>query len=187
MVEEPDRLRDQIEATRADLSRDVDRLADRTSPSRVVQRRWSSMKEKTRGVTQRIMGQSREAADSVQDMSHQAADKVRGVPRELANQTQGNPVAVGVIAFGVGLLAASLIPTTDIERRAGQELRENAGELYDRVRKPLTESAQQLKDDVSGSVREAASQVKETARDAGQETADRARQAVDETRATYGS
>ena len=42
MAEEPDRLRQDIELTRASLSRDVDQLADKTSPRRVAQRRWTA-------------------------------------------------------------------------------------------------------------------------------------------------
>src|SRR6266496_6422627 len=92
------------------------------------------------------------------------ADTVRQAPEAVTRRTQGNPVAAGVIAFGVGLLAASLLPTTDAEKRAGQQLKENAGDLVEPVRQPLKESAQQVKDDVSGTVRDAAQQVKETAR-----------------------
>src|SRR6266496_3000587 len=81
------------------------------------------------------------------------ADTVRQAPEAVTRRTQGNPVAAGVIAFGVGLLAASLLPTTDAEKRAGQ----------------------QLKEDVSGTVRDAAQQVKETARDAAQNTKEEAK------------
>ncbi|NJC69480.1 DUF3618 domain-containing protein [Planosporangium thailandense] len=197
MAEEPDRIRDDIERTRATLARDVDRLADRTSPTRVAQRRWTAVKEKVRGVSDKVMGTSYDTTHSVQDMAGQAGDKasylanrvsdkasdaagevadtVRRAPRAVASKTQGNPIAAGVIAFGVGLLAASLIPESDVERRAARQLRDNAGDLVDRVREPLMESAQQVKDEMSGTVREAVGQVKDTAMDAAQTTAQEAK------------
>jgi hypothetical protein len=104
-------------------------------------------------------------------LPHNAADTVRDAPQKLARQTQGNPIAAGVIAFGVGLLAASLVPTTEVEARAGQQLKDNAGDLVDRVREPVM----QLKDDVSESVKDAAGQVKDTTKDAAHTTAGEAR------------
>jgi ElaB/YqjD/DUF883 family membrane-anchored ribosome-binding protein len=188
VVEEPDRIRNDIESTRAALARDVNRLADRTSPTRVAQRRWTAVKERVRGVSDKVMGAPSGATQSVHDaaakagdragdVAHEvgaragdAADAVRQAPQAVATKTQGNPVAAGVIAFGVGLLAASLIPESDVERRAVQQLRDDSGDLVDRVREPLTESAQQLKENLSEPVREAVDQVKETARDAAQRT-----------------
>jgi gas vesicle protein len=171
MVEEPDRIRDDISTTRASLSRDVDQLADRTIPARVARRRWDGVKDKVRGASERVMGQPKQASEAASDV----ADSVRQAPRAVARQTRGNPIAVGVIAFGVGLLTASLIPATEAEKRAGQQLRENAEDLVDQVREPLAESVQQVRADLSGSVREAAGQVKETAKEAAQTTAEDAK------------
>ena len=39
MVEEPDRIRNDIDDTRSDLARRVDLLADKTVPTRVAKRR----------------------------------------------------------------------------------------------------------------------------------------------------
>jgi uncharacterized protein YjbJ (UPF0337 family) len=201
VAEEPDRIRDEIEYTRADLARNVDRLADKTSPTRVAQRRWTAVKEKVMGTPRHaadatadtarsavgtVQDQASRAGDRAGEAAHDVADSVREAPRKVVRQAQGNPIAAGVIAFGVGLLAASLIPASEAEKRAGQQLRDNAGELADQVREPLRESAQQFRDDMSGTVREAAGQVKETARDAAMTTKDEAtssaRSATEETR-----
>jgi ElaB/YqjD/DUF883 family membrane-anchored ribosome-binding protein len=204
VAEEPDRIRNEIEYTRAELANNVDRLADKTSPGRVARRRWSAMKERVMGsprhaanATSGTADAARSTVSTVQDTASRAGerasaaaqevtDTVREAPEMVARQTQGNPIAAGVIAFGVGLLVASLIPTTDVERRAGEQLRDNAGDLTDRVREPLRESATQLKEDVSGTVREATDRVKETARDAATTTKEEARSsaqyATDETR-----
>jgi uncharacterized protein YjbJ (UPF0337 family) len=181
MAEEPDRLRQDIETTRASLTRDVDLLAEKTSPKKVAQRRWTSVKEKVMGSTDHArhaagdktssaLSTVQDKADQVGDVAtekaHDAADAVRSAPKAVATQTQGNPLAAGIIAFGVGMLAATLIPVTDAERRAGQQLKDNSGELTDKVK----DVAGDVKDDLSGTVQQAASQVKETAQDAAQTT-----------------
>ena len=102
----------------------------------------------------------------MQDKASSAADSVREAPHAVAEQTRGNPLAAGIIAFGAGMLAATLIPVTDVERRAGQQLKDNSGELTDRVK----EAAGELKDDLSGTVQQAAQEVKATAQDAAQTT-----------------
>jgi uncharacterized protein YjbJ (UPF0337 family)/ElaB/YqjD/DUF883 family membrane-anchored ribosome-binding protein len=202
MAQEPDRIKEEIEATRAELTRDVDRLADKTSPKRVAQRRWTSVKEKVMGSptggssygggqsatdtvkdkasqlgdvakdkADAVKGKASDLGDRAGQAAHSAADSVRATPQKVAQQTQGNPLAAGVIAFGVGLLAASLIPPTELEKRAGQQIKDNAGDLTDKVK----ETAQEMKGDISGTVQEAVGQVKETAKDAAATTRDEAK------------
>jgi vacuolar-type H+-ATPase subunit H len=181
MAEEPDQLRRDIEYTRASLTRDVDALADKTSPKRVAQRRWTSVKEKVMGTPRHagdsfsdkassaagtVQDKASSAASTVQEKASSAAGTVQEKPHTVAEQTRGNPLAAGIIAFGAGLLAASLIPVTDAERRAGQQIKDNSGELTDKVK----DAAGELKDDLSGTVQEAAQQVKSTAQDAAQQT-----------------
>lgn len=186
MAEEPDRLRQQIESTRASLTRDVDLLAEKTSPTKVAQRRWTAVKEKVMGSTEHARHAASDttssAVSTVQDKAsdlgeaasakaHDAADAVRSAPSAVASQTQGNPIAAGVIAFGVGLLAATLIPASDAERRAGQQLKEHSGDLTEQVKGV----AGDLKDELTGTVQQAAGQVKEVAQEGVQETKDQAR------------
>jgi uncharacterized protein YjbJ (UPF0337 family) len=196
MAEEPDQLRQNIENTRASLTRDVDMLADKTSPTRVAQRRWSAVKEKVMGSSEHarhaaadttssavgtvqdkagsavstVQDKAGSAVSAVQDKAGEAAGSVRNAPQTVARQTQGNPLAAGIIAFGVGMLAATVIPVTDLERRAGQQVKDNAGDLTDKVK----DVAGEMKDDLSGSVQQAVGQVKETATDAAQTTKDQA-------------
>ena len=185
MAEEPDRLRQDIENTRAKMTRDVDLLAEKTSPTRIAQRRWTSVKEKVMGSTDHarhaassstssavgtVQDKASHLGDAASEKAHDAADAVRNAPQAVASQTQGNPLAAGIIAFGVGMLAATLIPVSDVEKRAGQQLKDNSGELTDSVKNIATD----LKDDLSGTVQEAVDQVKQTAQDATQTTKDQA-------------
>ncbi|WP_051807143.1 DUF3618 domain-containing protein [Actinoplanes subtropicus] len=159
MVEEPDRMRQNIEATRASLTRDVDRLAEKTSPRQAARRRWTAVREK-------VMGSTESTANRVEEKAQDAADAVRSAPRAVATQTQGNPLAAGIIAFGVGMLAATLMPVTEAERRAGQQLKEHSGDLTEKVK----DVAGDLKEDLSGSARHAVDEVRSTAQDAVQTT-----------------
>jgi len=209
MAEEPDQLRQDIENTRASLTRDVDLLAEKTSPKKVAQRRWTSVKEKVMGspesgrhagatdsvkdrasnATDTVKDKASSAADSVKDTAstvgdkasqtaHGVADSVRSAPQTVVRQAQGNPLAAGIIAFGVGMLAATLIPVSDAERRAGAQVKEHSGDLTDKVK----DVAAEMKDDLSGTVQQAAGQVKETARDAASEVKGSAQGAAQDAR-----
>jgi len=186
MVEEPDRVRRDIEATRASLTRDVDLLAEKTSPRQVARRRWTAVREKVMGSTEQgrhavgdtassVQDKAHEAASTVQDKAHDAADAVRSAPQAVATQTQGNPLAAGIIAFGVGMLAATLMPVTEAERRAGQQIKEHSGDLTEKVK----DVAGDLKDDLSGSAQQAVGEVRATAQDAVQTTKSEAADAKD--------
>jgi gas vesicle protein len=191
MAEEPDRLKQDIERTRASLSRDVDLLAEKTSPRQVARRRWTAVKEKvmgttedtryaTRGQAHRIGDKASELSDTASEKASAAADRVREAPQAVARQTQGNPLAAGIIAFGVGLLTASLVPVTDAERRAGQQLKDQTGDLTEKAK----DVASDLKDEFGDTVQEAAGQVRETARHAAQTTRETARSDAQEVRNT---
>jgi hypothetical protein len=186
VAEEPDRLRQDIENTRASLTRDVDLLAEKTSPAKVAQRRWNSVKEKVMGSTDHarhaagdttssalstVQDKASQVGDVASEKAHDAADAVRSAPRAVAAQAQGNPLAAGIIAFGVGMLAATLIPVTDAERRAGQQLKDNSGALTDKVKDIATD----VKDDLSGTVKDGLDEVKQTAQDAAQTTKNQAK------------
>jgi hypothetical protein len=174
MAAQPEVIRSQIESTREELAYDVDRLADRTNPRRVVRRRWDSLKSRAADVRDRVMGVSEDAVDRVRDTSGEATSAIREAPEAVVRQTQGNPVAAGLIAFGAGLLAASLLPETEAERRVAHEVAKRADELA----APLMESGRQIASEVGETVKDAASEVKDTAAEAASTTANRARDAT---------
>jgi hypothetical protein len=199
---DPDAIRREIERTRAELAGDVDRLADRTSPKRVVRRNVDRLGSRFSNVKESLMGAPRSAGSSVQDAAGSAAgsvkdaagsaagsvkdaagtaaDAVRDTPHKVARQTRGNPLAVGLIAFGAGLVAASLIPPTEAEKAAGQKLADNSEGLVEKAK----ESLQEVKQDVTDSARDSAQQVKETARDAAQTTAQSTKETAQSTKDT---
>lgn len=56
MGEEAARLREEIEQTRSDLTRDVDRLTEKTSPARIMERRVQRTRGRLSGLKEKIMG-----------------------------------------------------------------------------------------------------------------------------------
>ncbi|MEV7808125.1 DUF3618 domain-containing protein [Microbispora sp. NPDC088329] len=211
----PEEIRAEIEVTRAELAADVDRLADRTSPARIVRRRTDSLRQTAQSVREKVMGVPAHATQTVRDQAgeaagtmreaaahageavrgtaaeagemvrhgaQQAAQTVRDTPRQAMRSTQGNPLAAGLIAFGAGLLAASLLPKTSAEERAAVQVKDRAGGMVEPVKQAVQETAQRVGEDA----REAVQQVRDTAAEAtratGEEARDQARQVTEQTR-----
>ena len=88
MDQEPDRLRDDIEATRATLTRNVDLLAEKTNPARVAKRRWTLVKEK-------VMGSSEDARHAVGNTATSAVDTVQEKASRLGEAAGEKAQAAG--------------------------------------------------------------------------------------------
>jgi ElaB/YqjD/DUF883 family membrane-anchored ribosome-binding protein len=233
MGEETARLRDEIDRTRENLTRDVDLLADKTSPGRVVERKMSKARTGLRrgmsSLRERVMGSppsrpyghgpahadeihvppygttpgaevesgsvgtgerlssagasaadaAKETAGKLQGTASQARDQVTHAGEQtqraaheavsgVRGQTEGNPIAAGVVAFGIGWLVSSLIPSSQAEEqaalRARDVTREHGGPMLDEAKQAAAEVGQNLKDEA----KEAAQHLKEHAQEAGE-------------------
>jgi gas vesicle protein len=216
--EESDQLRQEIEQTRRELGTDVDALTDKVSPRRVVERRVDRTKNAIGGLKERVMGTTDDvtssawgtvsgAASSVQDTAsgaassvQQAASSMGGTAADTAcrarRHAEGNPLAAGLIAFGVGWLVSSLLPPSQRERElahqvkdqaqpvvqaAGQQAGQALSEVRDNLQQPAQEAVQSVKEtatDAAGTVKEearsAAGDVKDQAQDSTQQVRDQA-------------
>lgn len=166
-------VRSEIEGTRQDMSETIDAIADRTSPGRIIQRRRARMADGWRSMRERVMGRAeytygsatgtaQGVAGSARDTAGSVVEGAREAPEKVLEQTQGNPIAAGLIAFGGGLLVASLIPPTEAEQRL-------AGQVVDKaqpVRDELQRAGQQVADDLRSSAEQSAEQVKQRASEA---------------------
>jgi gas vesicle protein len=177
MTNDPEAIRQEIEETRSNLSSDVDALADKVSPSSIVQRRTERVKGMARKVKDSVMGAAEDARSHVTDAASNVGDKVGGkasqfgdAPHKAVDKAKGNPMAVGVIAFGLGLLAASLIPASEKEKELAQTAKDKAAPLVDDLKETakgvaqdLKEPAKQAADSVKGTAADAVSNVKDDA------------------------
>ena len=174
----PEEIQRNIERTRASLSADVNRLNEKVSPAKVVGRRVDRVKGTATSVKERVMGSAQDgassAASSVSDAASSVSDAASAAPRAVRRQTQGNPLAAGVIAFGIGWLLASLPPATQPEQDVAERAEDKAKELVD----PLKQTAQEVADNLQQPLQHSVEQVKSTATEAATRTVDQAKSAA---------
>jgi hypothetical protein len=108
------------------------------------------------------------AKDTVSDKASDAREAVRQAPSRMKRRAQGNPLAAGVIAFGLGMLVSSLIPSTEKEREAVSQLQENL--------EPVKEKASEVARDVGEGLKPAAQEAAESVKTTAQEGAENVKQ-----------
>ena len=185
---DPDVIRRQIEDTRRELSYDVDALNEKVNPARVVDRRVSAAKGRITNLKEKVMGSAQDtttsaqgmasnaagsvqsaassAAGSVQDAASTAVGAVQQAPDTVIRQTQGNPLAAGLIAFGVGWLVSSLMPASEKEKQLAQQAESAVREHKDALLEPAKQAAQEVGEQLKPAAQEAVESVKATAQDA---------------------
>ena len=104
------------------------------------------------------MGVAEDATASVGHAAGDVKDSAGSAPSAVRRRTRGNPVAAGLVAFGLGWLVASLIPASSREQQAAAAPKD-AQPLTDEV----TQAAKQVAGNLQEPAQEAVSQVKESA------------------------
>jgi len=187
---DPEAIRREIEQTQRELSYDVDALNEKVNPSRVMDRRVSAAKGRFGRVRERVMGsahdtrataqyrtqnaagtvqdRAQDAAESVQGAAQQAAHAVQQAPDTIVRQAQGNPLAAGLIAFGVGWLVSSLLPASERERQLAEQAESAVREHKDELLAPAKQAAQEVGEQLRPAAEQAVQEVKTTAQDAAQ-------------------
>lgn len=186
-----DQIKEEIEATRQDISRDVEALTYKASPSRVVHDRLSRVSSGVAGLRERVMGSNSDSdGPSVKDRVSDTASGVSGKASEVTDQVsghvsdaasgissaastarvqvreraEGNPLAAGVIAFGLGWLVSSMVPASSAETRAAARATDLAKEhgqpLAEKARESAREVGQQLREELAPKAQEAAEAVR---------------------------
>ncbi|CAA9257025.1 MAG: hypothetical protein AVDCRST_MAG57-2419 [uncultured Blastococcus sp.] len=197
---DPDVIRRQIEDTRRELSYDVDALNEKVNPARVMDRRVTAAKGRMTNLKEKVMGSAHDttaqtrgaasnaagsvqgaassAADSVQNAASSAVGAVQSAPDTIVRQTQGNPLAAGLIAFGVGWLASSLLPATQKEQQLAQQAETAFRENKDALLEPAKQAAQEIGDQLKPAAQQAVDSVKSTAQDAASTVAEEGKSAA---------
>ena len=157
MSDSADEIRADIERTRGELGSDVDALADKVSPSKIVDRQVDKVRGAFGSVRERVMGAADDAGSSLSDAGAHVGD----VKDRVVAKAEGNPLAVGLIAFGAGLLLASLIPASSKEKDLATTVKDQAQPLVDEV----TDVAKEVGEHLKEPARAAVASVKESAQD----------------------
>lgn len=195
MSQSPEEIRRDIERTRAELSENVNALGDSTKPSNIAREQVDRVRGKAADLKARVFGDPDDPWDdgAAGDVGHQLADvrdqagrAVQDAPRQLRRSTQGNPLAAGLIAFGVGALVGSLLPASRAEKDAALQLKdaaepavEQAKEMAAEAREHLQPIAQEAADNVKTVAQEAGDQVKHDAEQARDEVSAQAQSSAD--------
>ena len=73
MSDDPDAIRAEIEATRRNLSGDVDALADKVTPSKIAERQTRKVKGVFHSISERVMGSADDVSSSAGGASRMPA------------------------------------------------------------------------------------------------------------------
>jgi len=196
MGAEQERIERDIMRQRMRLGDDVDALVEKVSPAQAARRQVGRVSHAAATVKERVMGQAAEATHGTHDRAVEAgnslaeradqakesvlsakdsAAEVAGSSAETVRQrAQGNPLAAGLIAFGVGWLAASLFPASSAEERAGAALKDRAEGPVRSAGQQLGAKAKEVGEHLREPAAHAADSVKQSATDAAQEVKERA-------------
>ena len=184
MSNNPEDIRTNIEQTRTELGRDVDALAEKVDPTKAVERQKDKLRDRVRNVRESVMGTPeyrglrdtssgtlQQASDQLSHLGDQAGQAVQSLPDKVTSGTRGNPLAAGLIAFGAGWLAASLIPASRMEQDAAEKVKDRAAPLVEEAKSAAQQAGEYLKpqaQQAADSVKETATQGVEHVKDASQ-------------------
>lgn len=164
MTSDPEQIRRDIERTRGELSNDVNALGDKVNPGSIARRQVGRVRGAATVVKDSVMGSAAEAADQTQHAAAAVGDTVSEAPSMVAERAKGSPVAAGLIAFGLGLLASSLIPASRAEQRVAQTVKDTTEPVLDELTDVAKETAQHLQQQALGEVKSTASDAMDTVR-----------------------
>ncbi len=193
---DPEVLRAEIARTRAELSGNVDALTETANPKNIADRQVTKVKSAARGVREHLMGAPDDPDDSgtvgdrvgavtdraagalgsVQDRASGAVDTVTDAPRQLQRKARGNPLAAGLIAFGIGYLISGAIPASEKEQQVASRLQDKAAPLTDKISEAASEVGERLREPAQ----QAATAVKDAASDAAANVKDQSATAKDD-------
>jgi hypothetical protein len=174
MGQSAEELKRDIAGTRADLGQTLDAIGDRVSPGRIVERRKNKVMNGLSSVRERVMGSATNAGHAMGEGASSTVDTIKGTPGAVVQQTQGSPLVAGAVAFGVGVLMASVFPASAKEQELAGELKDKAQPLAD----DLKQSAQEMAEHLKEPAREAVEGVKQAATEGQQAVADTAKEAA---------
>jgi hypothetical protein len=167
--EEPDRIRAEIEQTRAEMSETVDALGYKAD---VKSRAKESIQEKKDSAKESIVGAGQSVKDKIVGAGSSVGDRVSGAGSTVGDATpdaeqvkyqakravgvaQSNPLGLAIGSVAVGFIAGLLIPSTRVE---DEKLGPVADDLKDKAKqtgqealehgKQVRDSAQEHAQDV---------------------------------------
>ena len=183
MGDDPDRIRREIEQTRAEMSETADSLsykADVKSRAKEsIQDKKDSAKESVVGVTQSVKEKLVGAKDTAGSATSRVGDatpdreQVAQQARRAKGLAQENPLGLAIGSIAVGFIAGMLVPATRIEDeklgevsdRVVEQAKQTGQEALEHGKQVAQETAQSAQETMKQSAQEHGEQVKETAQE----------------------
>lgn len=159
MGQDPDRIREEIGQTRAEIGETLEAVAHRADVK-------GRTRESVAGKVDAVKGKVGESASRVEGTTRQGAQR-------LSTTVQENPLGFALGGVAVGFLAGLVVPSTQVEE---EKLGPAADELRDEARKTGREALERGKGVAEQALRSAADTATEQGRRQGQELADHAKQ-----------
>ena len=182
MGEDPDRIRREIEQTRAEMGETVDALGYKTDVKARAKDSIQDKKESVMGVAtsakERLVGAGQTVGDKTPD-----SEQVKHQAKRAKSVAQENPLGLAVGAVAVGFLAGMLVPATRVEdEKLGQisddvieRAKETGQEALERGKQVAQEAAQSAQETVKDSGSQHAEELRSSAQDQAQDVASGAR------------
>lgn len=168
-------LRRDIEQRRDSISHTVDEIENRVHPGHIAARSKHRLSRRLTSIKETIMGSDNGAyADTGMDDGGMI-ENVKQAPETVSRHTRGNPLAAGAIAMGAGALIASLLPSTEEERRLVEKIQPGLEDAASGV----AQAGRELGESAVDAARQGVSQVTESVKSAGEELAEEAGAAKD--------
>lgn len=168
MGESTEELSMDIARTRAQLSQNVDELGDKVSPSQAMNRQKQAVKSRLTRMKDQVMGSTHDTGSTVghsfSEAGSSVGDSASAAVEGIQRRTEGNPLAAGVVAFGVGMLLSAAFPSTRPEQALAQQGMDAAKEHGQPVMDEMKSAASDVGADLKESAQEAMTEVRATAR-----------------------
>ena len=181
MGEDPDRIRREIESTRADMSETVDALGYKAD---VKERAKESLQDKRDSAKESLVGATQTVKDKLVGAKDSAAgatpdgEQVKQSAQRAKGLAQENPLGLAIGSIALGFVAGLVVPATRMED-------EKLGRVSDDVIERAKETGQEALEHGKQVAQEAAQSAQETMKDSGQrhgeELRDTAQQHAQET------
>jgi hypothetical protein len=159
-------LNTDIARTRAELSQDVDALQDKVSPSAIMERRKTAVRDKLSSARAKVMGSGHSATHGT---TQGISDATASAGSAIEDRVEGSPLAAGLVAFGAGLVIAGLVPASKVEAQGAQRLKDAAQEHG----QPIVDQAKTAAHDVAAHLKDSATEAADELKSSAQESADR--------------
>ena len=164
MGQDPDQIRNEIEATRERMGETVEALGHKADvPGRVKE----NLADKRDRLKQQMSGAGSKVSGSTPDVD------VAGNAKKAVGIAQENPLGLALGGVAIGFLAGLALPTTRIED-------ERVGPIADNVKQQAIDTGQEALEHGKQVAQDAASAAAETARESGSEQAQQLRDSAQE-------